>query len=85
MVVVGVQDLKLTDERRQLVYKGPLKRRGGATNENGDLQIFLFDHALLMVKSKMVNKHEQLKVFRRVSPSRPLPFSLFTNVLSPSL
>ena len=51
------------------MYKGPLKRRGGTTNENGDLQIFLFDHALLMVKSKMVNKHEQLKVFRRVSLS----------------
>ncbi|KAF8603877.1 CNH-domain-containing protein [Ceratobasidium sp. AG-I] len=64
-------DLKLTDERRQLVYKGPLKRRGGTTNENGDLQIFLFDHALLMVKSKMVNKHEQLKVFRR-----PIPLEL---------
>jgi hypothetical protein len=49
------------------VYKGPLKRRGGTASENGDLQIFLFDHALLMVKSKVVNKHEQLKVFRRVS------------------
>ncbi|KAG8747762.1 RHO1 GDP-GTP exchange protein 2, partial [Ceratobasidium sp. 428] len=64
-------DLKLKDEQRQLVYKGPLKRRGGAANENGDLQIFLFDHALLMVKSKMVNKHEQLKVFRR-----PIPLEL---------
>ncbi|CAE6461849.1 unnamed protein product [Rhizoctonia solani] len=58
-------DLRLKDEQRQLVYKGPLKRRGGAANENGDLQIFLFDHALLIVKSKMVNKHEQLKVFKR--------------------
>ncbi|QRV74343.1 Rho guanine nucleotide exchange factor [Ceratobasidium sp. AG-Ba] len=64
-------DLKLKDEGRQLVYKGPLKRRGGAANENGDVQVFLFDHALLMVKSKMVNKHEQLKVFRR-----PIPLEL---------
>ncbi|CAE6475401.1 unnamed protein product [Rhizoctonia solani] len=64
-------DLRLKDEKRQLVYKGPLKRRGGTANENGDVQIFLFDHALLIVKSKMVNKHEQLKVFRR-----PIPLEL---------
>ncbi|KAJ1306998.1 hypothetical protein OPQ81_007978 [Rhizoctonia solani] len=64
-------DLRLKDEQRQLVYKGPLKRRGGTAGENGDLQIFLFDHALLIVKSKMVNKHEQLKVYKR-----PIPLEL---------
>ncbi|CAE6403655.1 unnamed protein product [Rhizoctonia solani] len=64
-------DLRLKDEQRQLVYKGPLKRRGGAASENGDLQVFLFDHALLMVKSKVVNKHEQLKVYKR-----PIPLEL---------
>ncbi|KAG8734600.1 RHO1 GDP-GTP exchange protein 2, partial [Ceratobasidium sp. 428] len=61
-------DLKLKDERRQLVYKGPLNRRGRAAGENGDLQVFLFDHVLLMVRSKVVDKHEQLKVFRRLIP-----------------
>ncbi|CCO29198.1 Rho1 guanine nucleotide exchange factor 1 [Rhizoctonia solani AG-1 IB] len=64
-------DLRLTDEHRQLVYKGPLKRRGGSASENGDLQVFLFDHALLMVKSKVVNKHEHLKVYKR-----PIPLEL---------
>ncbi|CAE7134454.1 unnamed protein product [Rhizoctonia solani] len=64
-------DLRLKDEERQLVYKGALKRRGGTANENGDLQVFLFDHALLIVKSKMVSKHEQLKVFKR-----PIPLEL---------
>jgi hypothetical protein len=68
----GWQDLRLTDEHRQLVYKGPLKRRGGSASENGDLQVFLFDHALLMVKSKVVNKHEHLKVYKRVSNFRML-------------
>ncbi|KDQ19199.1 hypothetical protein BOTBODRAFT_171136 [Botryobasidium botryosum FD-172 SS1] len=62
-------DLRLTDENRELVYKGMLKRRGGNQNENGDLQIFLFDHALLMVKAK--NKQEQYKVFRK-----PIPLEL---------
>ncbi len=61
------QDLHLRDKSRELVYKGPLKHRGGAQGENADLQVFLFDHALLMVKPKLVNKHEQYKVYRKVS------------------
>lgn len=56
-------DLKLTSETRKLVYKGSLNRRGGAGDKE-ELQVFLFDHALLMVKQK--TKGEQYKVFRRV-------------------
>lgn len=52
------------DPGRELIYKGPMKRRGGSSADSGDLQLFLFDHALLMVKQK--TKHEQLKVIRRV-------------------
>ncbi|ELU37798.1 Rho guanyl-nucleotide exchange factor [Rhizoctonia solani AG-1 IA] len=58
------------DEQRQLVYKGPLKRRGGSASENGDLQVFLFDHALLIVKSKMVNKHDANHIYQ------PIPLEL---------
>jgi hypothetical protein len=56
----------LRDKNRELVYKGPLKCRGGPNAENADLLVFLFDHALLMVKPKWVNKHEQYKVYRKV-------------------
>ncbi|KAG8904138.1 RHO1 GDP-GTP exchange protein 2, partial [Tulasnella sp. 403] len=62
-------DLRLRDESRELLYKGPLKRRGGNQSENGDLQVFLFDHALLMVKAK--TKHEQFRVYKR-----PIPLEL---------
>ena len=62
-------DLRLRDEQRELVFKGPLKRRGGTQSESGDLQVFLFDHALLMVKAKTVHKHELYKVSRKVSCS----------------
>ena len=48
-----------------MVYKGALSRRGGSQADTGDLQLYLFDHALLMVKQK--TKHEQYKVYRRVS------------------
>jgi hypothetical protein len=51
------------------VYKGLLKRRGNVQNDSGDLQVFLFDHAVLMVKQK--TKHEQYKVYRRVGQFHP--------------
>jgi hypothetical protein len=59
-------DLKLSKENRKMIYKGSLNRRGGAGDKE-DLQVFLFDHALLMVKQK--TKADQYKVFRRVSSS----------------
>lgn len=47
------------------MYKGPLKKRGNAQGDSAELQLFLFDHALLMVKQK--TKAEQYKVYRPVS------------------
>ena len=48
-----------------MIFKGPLKRRGGSQGDSGELSVFLLDHALLMVKQK--SKAEQYKVYRRVS------------------
>lgn len=61
-----MKDLRLTEEGRELIYKGILKKRGGTQGDGGDLQLFLFDHALLLVKQKEKNKHEMHKVYRRV-------------------
>ncbi|KAG8950768.1 RHO1 GDP-GTP exchange protein 2 [Tulasnella sp. 424] len=61
-------DLRLRDENRELLFKGTLQRRGGQ-GDNGNLQVFLFDHALLMVKAK--TKHEQFRVYKR-----PIPLEL---------
>ena len=47
-----------------MIYKGTLNKRGGGQGDSGDLMVFLFDHALLMVKPK--TKVEQYKVYRRV-------------------
>lgn len=60
-------DLRLRDEQRELVFKGPLKKRGGTQSESAELQVFLFDHAVLMVKAKTVHKNDLYKVFRKVS------------------
>ena len=59
-----MQDLRLKEEGRELIYKGALGKRGNAQGDSGDLMVFLFDHALLMVKPK--SKVEQYKVYRRV-------------------
>ncbi|OBZ74240.1 Rho1 guanine nucleotide exchange factor 1 [Grifola frondosa] len=56
-------DLRLKEEGRELIYKGALKKRGGAQGDSAELQVFLFDHALLMVKPK--SKGEQYKVYRK--------------------
>lgn len=59
-----LQDLRLRDEERELIFKGPLKKRGGTQSDSAELQVFLFDHAVLMVKQK--SKNEQYKVYRKV-------------------
>lgn len=57
-------DLKLTDEGRELIYKGALKK---SPTDPSDIQAYLFDHAMLLVRVKMVGKKEEVKVYRRVS------------------
>ncbi|CAG8521225.1 70_t:CDS:10 [Ambispora leptoticha] len=66
-------ELKLTEPGRQLIYKGTMKKRSGA-GESSDLQVFLFDHALLMVKAK---KKEQYKIYRK-----PIPLELVTTSIT---
>lgn len=61
-------DLKLTDESRQMIFKGPLKK--GPT-DSAEIMVYLFDHAVLLAKQKITNKREELKVHRR-----PIPLEL---------
>ncbi|KAI0306077.1 CNH domain-containing protein [Multifurca ochricompacta] len=62
-------DLRLREEGREMIFKGPLKRRGGSQGDSGELLVFLLDHALLMVKQK--SKADQYKVYRP-----PIPLEL---------
>lgn len=73
-------DLRLRDEQRELVFKGPLKKRGGTQSESAELQVFLFDHALLMVKPKTVNKHDLYKVYRKPIPLELLIVTVYDEV-----
>ena len=63
-------DLKLTDEGREMIYKGTLKK---TPTDPSDIQAYLFDHAMLLVRTKMVGKKEEVKVYRR-----PIPLELLS-------
>lgn len=73
-------DLRLRDEQRELVFKGPLKRRGGSQSDSAELQVFLFDHALLMVKAKTVHKNDLYKVYRKPIPLELLIVTVYDEV-----
>ncbi|KAK6532797.1 RHO1 GDP-GTP exchange protein 2, variant 2 [Arthrobotrys megalospora] len=73
-------DLKLTEEGRQLIFKGSLKRSPTDAG-TGDIQAFLFDHAVLLVKIKVVNKRDQYKVYKRPIPLELLIINEMAEVL----
>jgi len=64
-------DLKLTHPSRQMLFKSALKRSPAETT--GDIMAYLFDHAVVLARSKTVNKREELKVYRR-----PIPLELLS-------
>ncbi len=61
-------DLKLLEEGRELVYKGPLKK--GPT-DSSEVYVYLFNHALLLVRIKTVNKRDEQRVYKK-----PIPLEL---------
>ncbi|EEB08547.1 Rho1 guanine nucleotide exchange factor 1 [Schizosaccharomyces japonicus yFS275] len=72
-------ELHLLDDNRQLIFKGPLKKKnaGSASFESSsDVHLFLFDNALLLVKPKTVSKRQFFKVHQRPMSLMFLRFSL---------
>lgn len=61
-------DLKLTEENRQILSKMSFKK--GPT-DSSEVTVYLFDHAVLLVRIKMVNKREEYRVYRK-----PIPLEL---------
>ncbi|KAL4872497.1 hypothetical protein BDV12DRAFT_144542 [Aspergillus spectabilis] len=61
-------DLKLTEENRQMLTKMAFKKTPTDTSE---VTVYLFDHAVLLVRIKVVNKREEYRVYRK-----PIPLEL---------
>ncbi|QIW94832.1 hypothetical protein AMS68_000350 [Peltaster fructicola] len=72
-------DLKLTEEARQLIFKSSLKKT--PTSETADITAYLFDHAVLLVRVKVVNKKEEMKVYRKPIPLELLQIKEMDSVL----
>ncbi|KAH3664177.1 hypothetical protein OGAPHI_004891 [Ogataea philodendri] len=71
-------DLRLTSEHRKLLYQCVLKKRNYQDREKqGEVQVYLFDHALLFIRIKIVNKREVYRVYQR-----PIPLPLLFVSLS---
>ncbi|KAF9104702.1 RHO1 GDP-GTP exchange protein 2 [Mortierella sp. AM989] len=65
-------ELNLLAMDRQLIMKGPLKKKG-TSSEQADLYVFVFDHVLLLTKEKKGKGGEGYKVHKR-----PIPLELLT-------
>lgn len=61
-------DLKLTEENRQMLTKMAFKK--GPT-DSSEVTAYLFDHAVLLVRIKVVNKREEYRVYKK-----PIPLEL---------
>lgn len=72
-------DLKLTEETRQLIFKSNLKKQ--VTSEQADVTAYLFDHAVLIVRVKTVNKKEEVRVYRKPIPLELLQVKEMDHVL----
>ncbi|KAK0548821.1 RHO1 GDP-GTP exchange protein 2 [Tilletia horrida] len=75
-------DLRLRDEQREMVFKGPLKKRAATQSESAELQVFLFDHALLMVKQQAKSKTGQYRVYRKPIPLELLIVTIYEEATS---
>lgn len=58
-------NLRLKEEGRQLVGKDAFSKR------DGEIQVYLFDHAIVFTKPMKTKQHDQFKVYRR-----PIPLEL---------
>ncbi|CAL5872059.1 uncharacterized protein PFLUO_LOCUS6316 [Penicillium psychrofluorescens] len=61
-------DLKLTEENRQMLTKMAFKK---TTADSSEVTAYLFDHAVLLVRIKVVNKREEYRVYKK-----PIPLEL---------
>ncbi|MCJ1466862.1 RHO1 GDP-GTP exchange protein 2 [Pseudocyphellaria aurata] len=71
-------DLKLLEENRELVYKGPLKKN---PNDSSEVFVYLFNHALLFTKHRVINKQDELRVYKRPIPLELLVISQMDEVI----
>lgn len=71
-------DLKLMEENRELVFRGPLKK---SPTDSSEIMVYLFNHALLFARQKITNRHEELRVYKKPIPLELLVISQMDEVI----
>ncbi|KAF1804767.1 hypothetical protein FB192DRAFT_1273896 [Mucor lusitanicus] len=75
-----IDDLDLLSEDRKIILKGPLKRKSTTSNaasESSELQVYVLDHCLLLIKSKFFDSNnEMFKLYKK-----PIPLALLAIAL----
>ncbi|KAL1991752.1 hypothetical protein VTN49DRAFT_5060 [Thermomyces lanuginosus] len=71
-------DLKLTEENRQMLTKMAFKK---APTDSSEVTAYLFDHAVLLVRIKVVNKREEYRVYRKPIPLELLVIAQMNEVI----
>ncbi|KAI9469053.1 MAG: CNH domain-containing protein [Benjaminiella poitrasii] len=69
-----INELDLLADDRKIIMKGPLKRKNTANNassEASELQVYVLDHFLLLIKPKIIENSEIFKLYRK-----PIPLAL---------
>ncbi|KAF9435822.1 RHO1 GDP-GTP exchange protein 2 [Entomortierella beljakovae] len=74
-------ELNLLAKDRQLIMKGPLKKKG-SSSEQADIYVFVFDHVLLLTKEKKGKGGEGYKVHKRPIPLELLILSTMEEPIS---
>ncbi|CEP19415.1 hypothetical protein [Parasitella parasitica] len=71
-----IDDLDLLSEDRKIIMKGALKRTSSAASESSELQVYVLDHCLLLIKSKFFDNAEVFKLYKK-----PIPLALLAITL----
>lgn len=73
-----IEDLDLLSSERRIIMKGPLKRtnNSASSSETAELQIYVLDHCLLIIKSKFFEHVENYKLYKKPIPLALLAISL---------
>ncbi|KAI8976067.1 CNH domain-containing protein [Pilobolus umbonatus] len=72
-----LKTLDLLSENRRIIMKGPLKRKSvNSTFESSDLQVYVLDECVLIIKSKYFDNVERFKLHRK-----PIPIGLLSILL----
>jgi hypothetical protein len=69
-----VAELDLSNPSRQIIREGVLKKKISTIREGSDLDVYLLDHCLLMIRKRFLENSVEYKVYKKPIPLALLQF-----------